>query len=307
MNDPAAPLAGQTALVTGATNGIGRELAGLLATRGARVYTGCRSRGRFEQTRAALATARGPEVAARLAAAAADLARMAEVEALAARLAREAPPVDLLFLNAGIHDVPHALTSEGHERTYATNYLGHFLLLRRLAETGRLAPRGRVVVTQSEAVHANPFARADLAALERPGATPLRRLAWRATASPNTKMLLALMAVEWRRRMAGGALAEVACLAGSPGPLRTGNVDQPGLAMALLRLAAPLLLRPAVVGAELLLWVATAPELAGRSAEVYGRDRRPVRLREGAQDPELARRAWEVTERVLGVGAHPHG
>jgi hypothetical protein len=71
--------------------------------------------------------------------------------------------------------------------------------------------------------------------------------------------------------------------------------------MALLRLVAPLLLRPAAEGAELLVWVAVAPELSGRSGEVFGRDRRPVRLRSVARDPVLAQRAWEVTEQALGL------
>jgi hypothetical protein len=47
--------------------------------------------------------------------------------------------------------------------------------------------------------------------------------------------------------------------------------------------------------------VATAPELAGRSAEVFGTDRRPVRLTRRARDLATARRAWELTERVLGL------
>ncbi len=243
----------------------------------------------------------GEETASRLRPAPADLESSREVDALAARLTEEEAPIDLLFLNAGIHDVRHALTGEGHERTIAANYLGHFRILHRLALAGRLAPAARIVVTQSQAVHGNPFARADLETLTSPGSTPLRRLFWRASASPNTKVLLALAAFEYGRRVEGTALAATRFLAASPGALKTGNVDQPGVAMALLKLFAPLLLKPASFGAELLLWVATAPEAGVASGVVFGPDRRPVRLSKGANDRELARRAWECTERALGL------
>jgi NAD(P)-dependent dehydrogenase (short-subunit alcohol dehydrogenase family) len=296
-------LAGRTALVTGATNGLGLEIARLLAARGARVLAGCRAMSRFDTARRRVAASEGGETAARLAPALANLEWTGAVEELGRRLVAEEPPLDFVFLNAGIHDAPHALTADGQERTYAANYLGHFRLLHRLVTAGRLAPAARIVASQSESVHSNPFSWADLDALRAPRSTPLRRLAWRATASPNTKVLLALMAIEYARRVRGTALEGTAFLGGSPGPLRTGNVDQPGLAMALVRSLGPLLLRPAAAGADLLIWVATAPQLAGRSGEVYGRDRRPVRLKRRASDPESARVAWETTERVLSLPA----
>jgi len=295
------PLAGRTALVTGATHGIGAALVRRLLRGGAEVLAGCRSLERFAALRAATAASEGIDAAARLAPAEADLAGGDQVEALAARLLAGRVRLDLLHLNAGIHDAPHALTPEGHERTFATNYLGHFRLLHRLAVGGALAPAARIVVTQSEAVHGNPFARADLEVLEAPRATARRRLVWRAIASPNTKVLLALSALEYGRRVEGTRLAGTRFVAASPGPVRTGNVDQPGLAMKLLKLVAPLLLRPAEEAAELLAWVATAPEAGAASGAVFDRRRRPVRLRRPARDPALARAAWETTERVLAL------
>jgi retinol dehydrogenase-12 len=295
-------LAERGALVTGATNGIGREISRLLARRGARVVAGCRSPARFDALRDTLAELEGEAAVERLVPAPADLESSADVDALARRLAADEAPLDLIFVNAGIHDVPHTLTADGHDKTTAANYLGHFRLLHRLASSpGALAPGARIVVSQSQAVHSNPFAWADLRTLASPRARPLRRALWRATASPNSKVLLSLAAIEYTRRVAGGALAGTCFLGASPGALRTGNVEQPGLTMALLRFAAPLLLRPAAEGAELLLWVATAPELAGRSGEVFGTDRRPVRLTRRARDGAMAKRAWELTEQVLGL------
>ena len=296
-------LAGRTALVTGATSGLGLEIARLLARRGARVLAGCRSPSKLEAVRSRIAAEEGDEAAARLAPALANLEWTGAVEELARRLRGDEPRLDLLFVNAGIHDVPHGLTADGQEQTFAANYLGHFRLVHRLASAGHLAPAARIVVSQSQSVHSNPFSWADLESLVAPASTRLRRLFWRATASPNTKVLLSLAAIEYARRVEGTALGGTSFLGASPGALRTGNVDQPGVAMKLLELAAPLLLRPAAEGAELLVWVATAPELAGRTAEVYGTDRRPVRLSSRASDPQMAKRAWETTERALSLPA----
>jgi len=297
---PLAALAGRTALVTGATNGLGRAIVDRLVGEGARVLAGARSEERFLPLREWLTERHGATVAERLEPAYADLASMASAEDLARRLL-ERPPLDLVFLNAGIHDVPHRLTEEGHELTYATNYLGHFLFLHRLLAAGHLGPGARVVVSQSEAVHGNPFAWADVDGLITPRATPLRRWLWRATASPNSKVLLALAMREATRRVEGTALTATRFLGASPGGLQTGNVDQPGVAMKLLKLVAPLVLRPAASGAELLVWVATAAEADAASGAVFGRNRVPVRLRRRSCDEASGRRAWETTETVLGL------
>jgi len=297
---PPADLAGRTALVTGATSGLGEAVAELLLGRGATVLVGARSEARFLALRERLKARLGSASGERIEPAYADLASMASVAELARRLLAR-PPLDLVFLNAGIHDVAHRLTDEGHDLTYATNYLGHFLLLHRLLSAGHLAPTARVVVSQSEAVHGNPFARADLEGLLAPQATPLRRALWRATASPNSKVLLSLALRQAARGVAGTRFAGVRFVAASPGGLRTGNVDQPGLAMRLLKLLAPLVLRPASAGAELLVWAATAREAGEAGVVVFGRDRRPVRLTRRASDDEVGRRAWEETERLLGL------
>ena len=96
----------KTALVTGATNGIGRELARGLAKGGATVLAGCRSISRFERLQGELASSESEEVAERLVPAPADLESGTAVDELARRLVDDEIGIDLLFLNAGIHDVP---------------------------------------------------------------------------------------------------------------------------------------------------------------------------------------------------------
>lgn len=285
-------LAARTTLVTGATSGIGRELARRLAHSGAKVLVGARELAKAERAMREIGGHGRPAVA--------DLSSQQAVEALASRLAAEEPPLDLLFLNAGIFNVSFALTAEGHEATMAANYLGHFRLVHELARRGRLAPDGRVVVTQSEAVTRNPFARAELADLEPARLGNLARRLWRWRGSPDSKVFLALMMVEWRRRVAGTALAETTFVAADPGPTITANVGQVGrLGRWIFEAGARRFFRTAAEAVGPLLLAATAPGLA--TGTLLDRHGEPARLSRRASDPQLARRMWEATERALGL------
>jgi NAD(P)-dependent dehydrogenase (short-subunit alcohol dehydrogenase family) len=138
---PDAPrLDGRLAVVTGATGGIGLEIARGLARRGAKLILPCRN------------AAKGAAVRDRLGEAAVDLVPMdledlesvregaRSIEGLAA-----GRPVDLLVENAGIWPVRYARTRQGHEIAFGVNVLAHFALRRCLEESGLLA-RARVVI-----------------------------------------------------------------------------------------------------------------------------------------------------------------
>lgn len=293
-------LSGRTALVTGATSGIGAELARVLALRGAQVLLGGRDAAKLERVLRDFAATTGEAAAGRCRPALGDFSRMAAVAALAERIAAEAPPLDLLHLNAGIFNLPFALTEEGLERTIASNYLGHFLLVHELARRGRLAATCRIVATQSEAVTRNPFARAAFADLEPERLGALARRLWRWRGSPDSKVFLALMMVEWPRRVAATALAGASFVAADPGPTITANVEQVGrVGRWLFAAGGKRFFRSTDVAAAPLLRAATAPDLP--AATLLGRDGEPQRLARRASDPGLASRAWSATERALGL------
>jgi NAD(P)-dependent dehydrogenase (short-subunit alcohol dehydrogenase family) len=104
-----------TVLVTGSTDGLGRELARELVRRGEDVVVHGRSRERAE-TVAREVGAAGVHVA--------DFARLDAVRALAA----EASGVDVLVNNAGVIVPERRLSADGHELTFQVNYLAGFLL-----------------------------------------------------------------------------------------------------------------------------------------------------------------------------------
>ena len=134
-------LAGRTALVTGATSGIGRAVATRLAAMGAHVIVSGRDRARGEK---AVAELRGS--GARADFIAADLADLADVR----RLAREAEAVtggiDILVNNAGFAPLgPTAdIGEDTFEQVYAINVRAPFYLVGALAP--KMAERGRGAV-----------------------------------------------------------------------------------------------------------------------------------------------------------------
>jgi len=128
------PLAEQTVLVTGATDGVGRALAGELAQSGAEVLLHGRDPGRLRDTEAEIRERTG---AAKVHGYLADFSALDDVRDLADAVAGDHDRLDVLVNNAGIGTtVPGGRgrleSRDGYELRFAVNYLAHYLLTRSL-------------------------------------------------------------------------------------------------------------------------------------------------------------------------------
>lgn len=140
-----------TALVTGATDGLGRAVATELARRGARVLVHGRDPERGAETVDEIRREAGNE---RVELHLADFSSLAEVRDLAAAIAEAAPELGLLINNAGIGSgLPESRerqeSRDGHELRFAVNYLAGFALTERLLPTLRANAPARVVFVSS--------------------------------------------------------------------------------------------------------------------------------------------------------------
>ena len=131
---------GRQVLVTGGTDGIGKEAARALAAAGAAVTLAGRDRDRGERARADIAAA---APAAEVSFISADVGRMDSVRSLAARYRKDHARLDVLIHSAGIIDLGRPTIEDGLERNFAVNYLGRFLLTALLDDL--LQPGARVI------------------------------------------------------------------------------------------------------------------------------------------------------------------
>ena len=142
-------LDGQCALVTGGSEGVGLGTCRGLLQRGARVIMASRSEAKGERACAQLRAELGADTPASFLSL--DLSDLSRVREAALTLATQlgGQRLDVLICNAGLWPRRHDVSPQGHELAFATNVLGHFLLLRHLV--GRqLAADARVVIVTGD-------------------------------------------------------------------------------------------------------------------------------------------------------------
>jgi NAD(P)-dependent dehydrogenase (short-subunit alcohol dehydrogenase family) len=281
-------LAGRTAIVTGASSGIGLETAKALTAHGARVVLAVRDAARGEAAAAALPGPGTHEI--RLI----DLASLDSVRAFANDW--QGQPVDLLINNAGMMIPPLSRTKEGFELQFGTNHLGHFAL------TNLLLPQvtGRVVTVSSNAHRAGRMDFDDLNWERR------RYRPWRAYGQ--SKLANLLFAAELQRRLTEAG-SKVLSMAAHPGYAATNLQSQSGSKAMVFLMGAVgnrLLAQGAAGGALPTLYAAVA-DLPGDTfvgpsgfQGLRGAPARCARSTE-ASDEQAARHLWQVSEELTGV------
>jgi NAD(P)-dependent dehydrogenase (short-subunit alcohol dehydrogenase family) len=136
----------RTAVITGASSGIGKEAAKVLAAQGWHVIAHGRDAGRSAAAEAeirSVATGRVDFLNA-------DLALMAETARIADAIAALTSRIDVLLCNAGGMRHELVVTPEGNDASFAGNHLGHFLLVQRLMPQLRASGAARVICTTSD-------------------------------------------------------------------------------------------------------------------------------------------------------------
>jgi NAD(P)-dependent dehydrogenase (short-subunit alcohol dehydrogenase family) len=282
----AASLAGRTCLVTGATSGIGQEIAVGLARLGATVGVVCRDRRRGEAT---LAELRRHTDADRVLLFEADLASQAEVRALAADVQKRLPALHVLVNNAGVVNLGYTTTVDGIETVFAVNHLAPFLLTNLLLDQLRASAPARVVTVASDA---HKFVRG----IDFDDLGHERRYRWTRVYG-QSKLANVLFTAELARRLAGSGVTAT-CL--HPGAVGTRLGQNNGWWAKLLTRSLRPFFRTPAQGADTAVYLASAPGLETLSGG-YFVNRRPRRPSKAAEDHAMAARLWDVSARLSGL------
>lgn len=283
---PPDALAGRTAVVTGASSGLGRATALGLARLGATVLLLVRDETRGERARdAVLQTV--PQADVHIARC--DIADLDDVDRCAQQVRRDHPVIDVLVHNAGVLPEERTETPQSHESTLATHVLGPMRLTERLRTALARSTDARVLLVSSGGMYTQSIAADDL---------EYRHGRYRgAAAYSRTKRLQVAFTPLLSRRYAAEGVGVHS--------LHPGWVDTPGLTGSLPgfhRLVAPLLRSPAE-GADTAIWLA-ATRPAPRSG-LFWHDRRPRPdhyLPGRGDDPRTVRRAWHHCLEAAGIG-----
>lgn len=273
-------LAGRTAIVTGATSGIGTETARVLAQAGAHVVLAVRNVKAGE----ALAASLGENVEAQ----ALELGDLTSVKRFTDAWLASGRPLHLLVNNAGIMATPKGQTAQGFELQVGTNHLGHFALTTALLPALERSAPSRIVVLSSDLHKRGDGARLVAALEKKPTAySPFG-------AYGDSKLANVLFASALAKRLPAG----VEVFSVHPGVINTNLSRSMGVAGVLFRAVGGLFMKSVPQGAATSVFAATAPELAGRSG-AYLADCAVVDASRAGRDAALAEQVWALSERAI--------
>jgi NAD(P)-dependent dehydrogenase (short-subunit alcohol dehydrogenase family) len=139
-------LQNKTILITGATDGLGKQTALDLAKMGAHVIVHGR---RAEVAQSACAAIRSASGNDRVGFLLADFASLDQVRALANEVLQKYDRLDVLINNAGLYLMERLISVDGHEMMLAVNHLAHFLLTNLLLDRLKASAPARIINVSS--------------------------------------------------------------------------------------------------------------------------------------------------------------
>jgi NAD(P)-dependent dehydrogenase (short-subunit alcohol dehydrogenase family) len=280
-------LTGKVVVVTGGNSGVGAETVEVLAKKGATVYLGARSKSKAD---AAMKEMKSRVPNGDIVFLPMDLSDFSTVKSAASTFLAKETHLDYLFLNAGIMGPAYSENKEGIEMQWATNYMGHWLLLRELlpilqtsASEGRdvrvvsVSSVGHKLFTIPEGIKFDEINLKDKAPMVRYGQSKLANI---------------LLAKELTRRYPA-----IKAYGVHPGPVRTNLASgTDGTLLGIIGAVAMIFVGINVHDGALTQLHCLSDDCTKESGSYYvpyGKKTSPSKT---AEDPELAKKVWDWTD-----------
>ncbi|GMJ04786.1 translocon at the inner envelope membrane of chloroplasts 32-IVa [Hibiscus trionum] len=280
---------GLTAIVTGASSGIGVETTRVLALRGVHVIMAIRNVEAGKNVKEEILK----EIpGAKVDVMELDLSSMASVRKFASEYRSSNLPLNLLINNAGIMGTPFMLSQDNIELQFATNHLGHFLLTDLLLETMKNTAResnieGRIVNLSSEG---HRFAYSEGIRFDKIN-DESGYSAW--SAYGQSKLANILHAKELARRLKEDVV-EITANSVHPGAIMTNLTRHLGLINSIGQMVGKYFLKNVQQGAATTCYVALNPQVKGVSGEYFSNSN-ISNPSSKAKDADLAKRLWDFS------------
>lgn len=278
-------LAGRRVVVSGATAGIGLEMARAFARLGAEVHLLGRDPAKVDRCVAAI---RAEFPAAQVVGEVCDVSDLDAVTAWTADFANRVPALDGLVHNAGLMPKQRHVTAQGHELQLATHVLGPHLMTEQLLPLLRAARGASVVWVSSGGMYSSPLVIDDLE--YRDDYNGVRAYA-------RTKRMQVVLADAWARRLAGTDVRVES--------MHPGWVDTPGVAEYLprFRVITRPLLRDLADGADTVVWLVATRPVSQPGHFWHDRAQRPTTF--GWQRPDNAAKVRRFLSDVSAMTGTP--
>lgn len=283
---------GLTAIVTGASSGIGVETARTLAMRGVHVVMAVRNVGAGSNVKEEILK---QIPTAKIDVMELDLSSLASVEKFASEYNSSGLPLNVLINNAGIMAIPFQLSKDNIELQFATNHLGHFLLTNLLLDTMKKTAHGsnregRIVIVSSEA---HRFAYSEGIRFDKiNNETEYNRL----QAYGQSKLANILHANELTRQLKEEGV-NITANSLHPGSITTNLLRHHSVINGLIHSLGKLVLKDVEQGAATSCYVALHPQVEGVSGK-YFMDSNIAQPTAQGEDAQLAKKLWDFSLRL---------
>ena len=268
-------LVGKTILITGATDGIGKQAALMLARMGARILLHGRNPEKAELVRQEIIQeSNNPLVETVIA----DLQSLKQVRHLANEVKKRTDHLDVLINNAGVYMNKRRLSEDGYEVTFAVNHLAPFYLTNLLLDLLKKSAPSRVVTVSSVG---HKFVYLNMADLQG------KFFFWDWVAYCRSKLLNILFTFELSERLKGSGVVA--------------NAVHPGVISSNLLKSARIGSSMSVEdGAAPIVFLASSPELATVTGKYFNRmnvgPSSPI-----AKQQKLRKKVWEISSILCGL------
>ena len=282
---------GKRILITGATNGIGKQAALELARMGAEIVIVGRDEIKTRKVSVDLRTVSGNSYVDLLVA---DLSTMDEVRRIAADYREKYGRLDVLLNNAGAVFSEYRQSADGFEMTFALNHISYYLLTNLLLDIIKLTAHehGEArIINVSSSAHRNATLRLDNLR-DQSGFSMLNSYG-------ASKLMNVLFTYELARRLDDSAVTVNAV---HPGLVETGfGHNTGGLWSPIIKILQRLFAISPKRGAETLVHLASSPDVAGISGK-YWNEKKQKRSSENSYDREQQQQLWEYSAAATGTG-----
>ncbi|KAM0949503.1 putative very-long-chain 3-oxoacyl-CoA reductase [Dioscorea sansibarensis] len=284
---------GLTAIVTGASSGIGVETSRVLALRGVHVIMGVRNMSAGNAVKEAILN---KIPTAKVDVMELDLSSRASVRKFASDFTAAGLPLNILINNAGVGFVPFKLSQDGIEMIFATNHIGHFLLTELLLDKMKNTAHksnieGRIInvasdsykLTYREGIRFDKINdKSGYSAFFSYGQSKLANIL-------HANQLSGILKEQ-------GANVTINSL--HPGPIVTNILRHSPILNGIVTTLGKYVLKNVQQGAATTCYVALHPQVKGVTGK-YFVDSNVTELKSHAAEPEMAKKLWELSLNMI--------